>query len=217
MTGNTTRAEHTFWSVRASLDINDAATMTAAAKAMVPPFSSSWQFWILLLVLMLLIRTIIVLSTIQRNRASLQNRPLCTTPIKTLVVLGSGGHTTEMLALIKNLNTTEIYTPLIYMVASTDDTSLRRVDAEPSAPRAHVIYRLPRSREVGQSYSTSIFTTLWSLVVALYYVAIIKPDLLLCNGPGTCLPVAIATLLYRILGLCRGNVVFVESFCRVTR
>jgi len=164
-----------------------------------------------------MIRTFVVLKTIQRHRASLQNRPLLTAPkIKTLVVLGSGGHTTEMLALIKNLDSS-IYTPLIYLVASTDDTSLRRVEADPEARRANVIYKLPRSREVGQSYVTSVFTTLWSFIVALYYVAMIRPDLLLLNGPGTGLPVAIATLFYRILGVCQCNVVFVESFCRVTR
>ena len=87
-----------------------------------------------------------------------------------------------------------VYTPLIYIVASTDDTSLRRVQAQQQARRADAIYKLPRSREVGQSYISSIFTTLWSFIIALYYVAVIRPDLLLCNGPGTCLPVAIATL-----------------------
>jgi beta-1,4-N-acetylglucosaminyltransferase len=120
-----------------------------------------------------------------------------------------------MLALMENIDAT-LYTPLIYMLASTDDTSLRRVQAQQQARRADAVYKLPRSREVGQSYVSSIFTTLWSFLIALYYVAVIRPDLLLCNGPGTCLPVAIATLWYRILGLCRGNIVFCESFCRVT-
>jgi beta-1,4-N-acetylglucosaminyltransferase len=136
--------------------------------------------------------------------------------VKTLVVLGSGGHTTEMLALIENIDAS-IYTPLVYMVASSDDTSLQRIYADKTARRADQVVTLFRSREVGQSYSSSIFTTLWSLVIAVYHVAVIRPDLLLCNGPGTCFPVAIATLLHRILGLCQGNIVFVESFCRVTR
>jgi beta-1,4-N-acetylglucosaminyltransferase len=193
--------------------------MTAAGKLTKDVFCLSWLYWIFLLMCVLILRTLFVFKTIQRHRASLENRPppcANTTPIKTLVVLGSGGHTTEMLALLENIDAT-LYTPLIYMLASTDDTSLRRVQAQQQARRADAVYKLPRSREVGQSYASSIFTTLWSFVIALYYVAVIRPDLLLCNGPGTCFPVAIATLWYRILGLCRGNIVFCESFCRVTR
>jgi beta-1,4-N-acetylglucosaminyltransferase len=194
--------------------------MTAAGKVTKDVFFLSWLYWIFLLMCVLILRTLFVFKTIQRHRASLENRPPCATatctPIKTLVVLGSGGHTTEMLALLENIDAT-LYTPLIYMLASTDDTSLRRVQAHQQARRADAIYKLPRSREVGQSYISSIFTTLWSFIIALYYVAVVRPDLLLCNGPGTCLPVAIATLWYRILGLCRGNIVFCESFCRVSR
>jgi beta-1,4-N-acetylglucosaminyltransferase len=120
-----------------------------------------------------------------------------------------------MLALIKDLDPA-IYAPLIYMVATTDDTSERRVAAVGGTRLADFVLKLPRSREVGQSYISSVFTTLWSFLVALYLVMRVRPNLLLCNGPGTCLPVAIATLFYRILGFCEGNICFVESFCRVT-
>ena len=121
-------------------------------------FFSSWQFWILLLISVVIVRTWFVFKTIQRHRASLENRPASVAPIKTLVVLGSGGHTTEMLALLENVDSS-VYTPLVYIVASTDDTSLRRVQANNTARRADQIYTLPRSREVGQSYTSSIFTT----------------------------------------------------------
>jgi len=43
-----------------------------------------------------------------------------------------------------------------------------------------------------------------------------KPDLLICNGPGTCLPVVICVFMGRVLGCFgEGKVVFCESFCRV--
>jgi beta-1,4-N-acetylglucosaminyltransferase len=136
-------------------------------------------------------------------------------PLKTLVVLGSGGHTTEMLHLIKNLNA-DHYAPLIYVVATTDKTSRRRVDAFGGrAPDR--IYEIPRSREVGQSYLSSILTTLYSFVHAVVLVVRVRPDLVLTNGPGTCLPIVVVTLVGRILGICEGRNVFVESFCRVTR
>lgn len=176
-------------------------------------FFLSWL--VVFVTTILILRTMFVLKTIQRHRASLDNRPCRVSfPIKTLVVLGSGGHTTEMLALIKDLDA-QVYSPLIYMVATTDDTSERRVAAA-GGRLPEAIYYLPRSREVGQSYVTSVFSTLWSFLLALYWVARVRPNLLVCNGPGTCLPVAIATLVYRILGMCEGNIVFVESFCRVT-
>lgn len=175
-----------------------------------------WAIVVCALALAFIVRALFVFRTIQRHRASL-NRPCRRTtsfPIKTLVVLGSGGHTTEILALIKDLDAA-IYTPLIYIMATTDDTSERRVAAVGGRP-PDLVLRLPRAREVGQSYASSVFTTLWSFLVALYLVMRVRPNLLLCNGPGTCLPVAIATLFYRILMLCEGNICFVESFCRVT-
>lgn len=139
-----------------------------------------------------------------------------TTPISTLVVLGSGGHTTEMLHLLKNLNAQQ-YQPLVFIVATTDTTSLRRVEAF-GGRQPDKVYRIPRSREVGQSYISSIGTTLWSFIFAFQLVFWeIRPGLLLCNGPGTCLPIAVVTFLCRLLGLCEGQIVFVESFCRVTR
>ena len=105
-------------------------------------------------------------------------------PLKTLVVLGSGGHTTEMLHLIKNLNPDHYY-PVVLIVATTDTTSLRRVQAYPhSLPVQNKdnlieeeknnnggrIFRIPRSREVGQSYWSSILTTMYSFFFAFWLV-----------------------------------------------
>jgi beta-1,4-N-acetylglucosaminyltransferase len=137
------------------------------------------------------------------------------TPISTVVVLGSGGHTTEMLQLLQSLNP-DLYQPLTFIVAKTDTTSLRRVEAM-SIRKPDVVHHIPRAREVGQSYWTSIGTTLWSLFFTLALVFRVRPGLLLCNGPGTCLPIAVWTFMGRILGLWEGKIVFCESFCRVTR
>ena len=59
------------------------------------------------------------------------------------------------------------------------------------------VVRIPRSREVGQSYLTSIFTTLYSLLASMHCVVLERPDLLLCNGPGTCLPVCVSARLFK--------------------
>ena len=162
-----------------------------------------------------ILRIVRVMFQIQTRRASLLRPSRSNTPIKTLVVLGSGGHTTEMLQLLSHLDP-RLYTPLIYIVADTDDTSERRFQAL-GGRQPDVVLTIPRSREVGQSYVSSIGSTLYSLVVAFWLVLQVRPNLLLCNGPGTCLPVAVSTWMYRVLGVCEGNLVFVESFCRVER
>ena len=156
-------------------------------------------------------------------------------PVKTLVVLGSGGHTTEMLHLLSSITITnhDNYKPLNYIIASTDTTSTNRLAAFNAAlqkatstststiqsqalPPYIRICKIPRAREVGQSYFTSIFTTIYSILYTAHIVLIqTQPDLLLLNGPGTCLPIALWTFIARVLGLCQGNIVFCESFCRV--
>ena len=163
----------------------------------------------------MIFRVIRVMLQIQTRRASLLRPLRSKAPIKTLVVLGSGGHTTEMLQLLSHLDPL-LYTPLIYIVADTDDTSERRFQAL-GGRQPDLVLTIPRSREVGQSYVSSVGSTLYSLVVAFWLVLQVRPNLLLCNGPGTCLPVAVSTWIYRILGVCEGNLVFVESFCRVER
>jgi len=173
--------------------------------------------YIVIVLFILVIRIVVVLKQIRRHShqedQSTRDSRRRIEPISTVIVLGSGGHTTEMLQLMKGLNP-EQYTPLIFLVAQTDTTSLRRVEAM-DVRRPDQTYFIPRSREVGQSYSSSIFTTIWSLIYTLSLVMRIRPGLLLCNGPGTCLPIAVWTFVGRILGSWEGKIVFCESFCRV--
>jgi len=82
-------------------------------------------------------------------------------------------------------------------------------------PTDNEIFTIPRAREVGQSYFTSIFTTLQSIISSAHIIFKTKPDLLIINGPGTCLPIAFWTFIGRIIGLCQGKIIFCESFCRV--
>lgn len=163
----------------------------------------------------LLARLVWVIQDIRKQRKNGVGKRRAKFPIKTVAVLGSGGHTTEMLQLLKHVPS-KAYDPLFYVIASTDETSERRVNAFGGRLPTE-IYRIPRSREVGQSYLTSIFTTLWAFGSSFVLVLRTRPDLVLCNGPGTCLPIAVCTFLLRIVGLCEGNLVFVESFCRVER
>ena len=130
--------------------------------------------------------------------------------IATLVVLGSGGHTAEMLRLITDFDFGR-YTPLTLVTAATDTTS--RAKAERELPREALATarwaEIPRAREVGQSFVTSVPSTLHALWACVDLIWTAAPDLVLVNGPGTCVPVAV---LARLTG---ARVVFVESWCRV--
>ena len=42
-----------------------------------------------------------------------------------------------------------------------------------------------------------------------------KPDLILCNGPGTCVPICLAAFVMRVFYLNNTKTIYVESICRV--
>ena len=130
--------------------------------------------------------------------------------IATLVVLGSGGHTAEMLRLFTDFDF-DRYGPLTLVTAATDTTS--RAKAERELPREALATarwaEIPRAREVGQSFGSSVPSTLKALFACVRLIWTASPDLVLVNGPGTCVPVAV---LGRLFG---SRVIFVESWCRV--
>ena len=130
--------------------------------------------------------------------------------IATLVVLGSGGHTAEMLRLITAFDF-DRYGPLTLVTAATDTTS--RAKAERELPREALATarwaEIPRAREVGQSFGSSVPSTLHALWACVHLIWTAAPDLILVNGPGTCVPVAV---LGRLSG---ARVIFAESWCRV--
>ena len=130
--------------------------------------------------------------------------------IATLVVLGSGGHTAEMLRLITAFDF-DRYGPLTLVTASTDTTS--RPKAERELPREALStarwVQIPRAREVGQSFVSSVPSTLHALWACVHLIWTAAPDLVLVNGPGTCVPVAV------LARLSDSRVIFVESWCRV--
>lgn len=145
--------------------------------------------------------------------------------IRTLAVLGSGGHTAEMLMLLSALSPSH-YGPLMLITADTDRSSVQKARASLIKPAgwsedAVTFHSIPRSREVGQSWASTVISTLRASLAAAVLVLRLRPELLVVNGPGTCVPVSVATLvLMRVLGLgctARGEprIVFVESFCRV--
>ena len=142
-----------------------------------------------------------------------------TSPGRALIVLGSGGHTAEMLRLVGGMNLHN-YTPRVYVVAEEDKMSVDKVEKFESTTStgcesAVSIRKVPRARQVMQSYVTSIFSTLVAVVYSLPIVWSAYPDLVLCNGPGTCIPVCFWAYVMKFFGLTDSKIIYVESVCRV--
>jgi beta-1,4-N-acetylglucosaminyltransferase len=149
-------------------------------------------------------------------------------------VLGSGGHTSEMMLLLTAQRTAAGVDDdddndrsgtskfIHYVLAETDTTSRLYVEHRERRWRGNnddaacAFHTIPRSREVAQSYATSVLTTLVAIVACLRLVWRLRPRALLTNGPGTCVPVvAAAWLLSRLCLIPPVAIVFVESVCRV--
>lgn len=141
-------------------------------------------------------------------------------PVKTVVVIGSGGHTAEILKLLQNLNSGN-YSPRIYIMASTDTSSEVKIHQTEETFFSHnglhsyEIVKIPRSRSVGQMYVLSVFTTFFSLLASLPVMLKKRPELIICNGPGTCIPICVIAFMMRVLYITDTKIVFVESICRV--
>uniref|UniRef100_A0A914D8K2 UDP-N-acetylglucosamine transferase subunit ALG14 n=1 Tax=Acrobeloides nanus TaxID=290746 RepID=A0A914D8K2_9BILA len=135
--------------------------------------------------------------------------------IRLCSVIGSGGHTTEMLAVMEQLG--EHYSNRVYIVADTDrlgETKVLHFERSRASGTFEIVY-VPRSREVGQSYFTSVYTTIRAILYSFMIIWQARPDVLLCNGPGTCLPICIVAFLYDLFRLRNTRIFFIESTCRV--
>lgn len=126
-----------------------------------------------------------------------------------------------MLDIVRELDIAK-YAPRFYVIAKTDTNSMLRlvdieVDKEPSNENHNFeIIAIPRSREVRQSYLTAIITTVWSFLYCIPFLVRTRPDLILTNGPGTCVPVCLVAFWLKLFFINRNcRIVYVESYCRV--
>lgn len=157
-----------------------------------------------------------------------------------LFVLGSGGHTTEMMSLIKLSQKPYSHTHRRYLMTVGDPYSLKQA----KTLEANMAKRYPngsagtsdmiavtRARSVHQSYTSSVFTSLQSfaeIVGALTTIPSLRvgqphaeafrsPHVIVTNGPGTGFIVGLVAFLLKVLRVVprdRLKVVFVETWAR---
>ena len=120
--------------------------------------------------------------------------------MRLLVVLGEGGHTTELLNLVDLLGDGYDYH---YVVSKEDNLSASRIR------RTGPIYSLtrPRGKCTGQLHS--VFRTLLTEIESLRILLRIRPAAILSTGPAIAVPVSIFGKLFG------ARIVFVETGSRI--
>lgn len=156
------------------------------------------------------LRLIYILPSTHRARPPPRKRG---TPTHLLIVLGSGGHTAEMLSLLHGLDPT-IYTHRTYIISSGDDFSAARAAAFESTllpnttesngisqeGKKYSIHTVPRARRIHQSLLSAPLTSLHCFSACLTLLHAHPqghPDLILTNGPATSLILLLASTLLR--------------------
>lgn len=198
-------------------------------------FSSSQKmtqnFGVFLIIIVLFLRTVrVALSSPSSQKLKRESDGA-----KLLVVIGSGGHTAEMVHILRSFLSDEkktkkrdyfsnVFPKREYIFAVSDTTSvakIERFEREEVQGGTNGEYRnhfVPRAREVGQSYFTSVFTTLLAFWHSWRVYWKTKPDAILTNGPGTCVPVILACFLGKVFGYNSAcKVMYVESVARTRR
>ncbi|KAL7275824.1 UDP-N-acetylglucosamine transferase subunit [Rhizina undulata] len=140
-----------------------------------------------------------------------------------LILLGSGGHTAEMLRLLESIDTTK-YRHRTYVFSSGDLLSPakarefeERLALDPRIPKKFTLVEIPRARKVGQSWLTTPFSCMKCIhgSVKTFLGEQGYPDVAVCNGPGTAVMLVLVGFLLRFFGFCDTRSVYVESFARV--
>ena len=121
--------------------------------------------------------------------------------MKLLVVLGEGGHTKEMLALVDMLGDDCQYG---YLVVHDD------VISESKIRRRGPVYRLARPRDKEHHLLKDGLRTLHSAWQAILALRRFRPDAVLSSGPSVAVSACLAA---RLLGV---RVIFIETASRVT-
>lgn len=146
--------------------------------------------------LYLIFKSIILFSLIYLPTHFILKKPKSNTVV---AILGSGGHTGELLRLVEELKP-------VFIISSDDLLSQSKV------PQYILI---PRARKVHQKWSTTPATFIYSFVYSFYTTYTLNPKVIISNGPGVALPVILSGYLLSKLSILNCKILFIESICRV--
>lgn len=124
-------------------------------------------------------------------------------PKHLMILLGSGGHTAEMLLLLADLKHTSQYLRT-YICTSGDAFSVEKAHAFEAAQGFGGEYQItciPRARYVRQSIFTTpwdVAKCAWGCVLAFFEPGNRVPDVLVMNGPGTAVVMTVVVLMAKV-------------------
>jgi beta-1,4-N-acetylglucosaminyltransferase len=152
-----------------------------------------------------------------------------------LVVLGSGGHTAEMLLMLSQVPLGD-FQKRTWVFSAGDEFSAQKAAEVEKALEGRdglgvsSIIGIPRARRVHQSLITTPFSSLKCLWTCLSLLVRNTPDIILTNGPGTGVIVVLASIILRFFDTlpfslpffngekgCKTRVIYVESLARVKK
>ena len=194
----------------------------------------------LLILTTIFLRLLYILPAVKRGPSNPRKRPSKGgPPIHVLIVLGSGGHTAEMLSMLSNpYFPPQDWTHRTYVISEGDAFSAGKavefeeeLDAICGASmkgkeHSYSIHTIPRARRIHQSLVTTPYTSLQCLLSSIFLLRSHpkgKPDLIFTNGPATALLVVVASLVLSYFsfldswgrGKARTRSIYVESWARV--
>jgi len=120
--------------------------------------------------------------------------------LRVLVILGSGGHTAQMIRLVSMLSPDHEYS---YMVGLDDQLS------ESKITRAGAVYRVHRARRHEDGLLRTVVKVIRLSFESLGVLRRARPDIIINAGPGTAVPVSI---IGKLLGK---GVITIEDWSRV--
>jgi beta-1,4-N-acetylglucosaminyltransferase len=142
-----------------------------------------------------------------------------------MIVLGSGGHTAEMLLMLTTINLEE-FKRRTWVCSDGDGFSAGRADEVEKRIGTGVwdVVTIPRARKVHQSLLTTPVSSLYCLWACLALLRRHPPDIILTNGPGTGVIVVLASVILRFFsftmlgdGADKTRIIYVESLARVKK
>jgi beta-1,4-N-acetylglucosaminyltransferase len=142
------------------------------------------------------------------------------TSANAVIVLGSGGHTSEMLNILRQTSSFRQDYNRIYIISSGDGFSASKANAfekEVQSNRNFKILTVRRARRVHQSFWTAPLSTLLCLADCTKVLYQNPSDIIITNGPGTGVCVVLASIILRFFFVRSSSMrtIFIESWARV--
>lgn len=135
-----------------------------------------------------------------------------------MIILGSGGHTGELLIMLSKLNFTKF--KKVFIISSHNDKNSENKFKETFNIKNYsktqfFFFKIHRARNVNQSFFTSIFTTIFSMIQSFFIIIKTQPNICVTNGPGVAIPIVYCGfILKKMMILIEFKILFIESFCR---